>query len=108
MNLIHRHIFANVVLTCGAAVGMFAFVLMIGNALKDLLGLMLSGQLAFDTFVRLIGLLVPFVVSYALPMGMLTGILLVLPSPEKLPAEVEDYAARLIRRAIGYHVRLNV
>ncbi|MBI2496960.1 MAG: LptF/LptG family permease [Opitutae bacterium] len=78
MNLIHRHIFANVVLTCGAAVGMFAFVLMIGNALKDLLGLMLSGQLAFDTFVRLIWLLVPFVVSYALPMGMLTGILLVL------------------------------
>lgn len=78
MNLIHRHIFANVVLTCGAAVGLFAFVLMIGNALKDLLGLMLSGQLAFDTFVRLIGLLVPFVISYALPMGMLTGILLVL------------------------------
>lgn len=37
-----------------------------------------------------------------------TGILLVLPSPEKLPAEAEDYAARLIRRAIGYHVRLNV
>jgi V/A-type H+-transporting ATPase subunit F len=36
------------------------------------------------------------------------GILLVLPSPEKLPAEAEDYAARLIRRAIGYHVRLNV
>ncbi len=36
------------------------------------------------------------------------GILLVLPSPVKPPAEVEDYAARLIRRAIGYHVRLNV
>ena len=36
------------------------------------------------------------------------GILLVLPSPEKPPAEVEDYAARLIRRAIGYHVRLKV
>jgi V/A-type H+-transporting ATPase subunit F len=36
------------------------------------------------------------------------GIVLILPSPEKLPAEAEDYAARLIRRAIGYHVRLNV
>ena len=36
------------------------------------------------------------------------GILLVLPSPVKPSAEVEDYAARLIRRAIGYHVRLNV
>ena len=78
MNLIHRHIFANVVATCAASVGLFAFVLMIGNALKDLLGLMLSGQLAVDTFIRLLALLVPFVVSYALPMGMLTGILLVL------------------------------
>jgi V/A-type H+-transporting ATPase subunit F len=36
------------------------------------------------------------------------GILLILPSPVKPPAEVEDYAARLIRRAIGYHVRLKV
>ncbi len=34
------------------------------------------------------------------------GIFLVLPSPEKAPPEAEDYAARLIRRAIGYHVRL--
>lgn len=78
MNLIHRHIFANVFLTCGAAVGMFGFVLMIGNAMKDLLGPMLAGQLAIDTFLRLMGLLVPFVFYYALPMGMLTGTLLVL------------------------------
>lgn len=78
MNLIHRHIFANVVLACGAAVGLFAFVLMLANALKDLLGYMLQGQIEVDTFFRLIGLLVPFVISYALPMGMLTGILLVL------------------------------
>ena len=34
------------------------------------------------------------------------GVLLVLPSPEKPPPEAEDFAARLIRRAIGYHVRL--
>lgn len=36
------------------------------------------------------------------------GILLVLPSPEKPPPEIEDYAAHLIRRAIGYHVRLKI
>ncbi len=35
-----------------------------------------------------------------------SGIFLVLPSPEKAPPEAEDYAARLIRRTIGYHVRL--
>ena len=36
------------------------------------------------------------------------GILLVLPSPVKPAAEVEDYAVRLIRKAIGYHVRLKL
>lgn len=36
------------------------------------------------------------------------GIMLILPSPERTPAELEDYAARLIRRAVGYHVRLNL
>jgi vacuolar-type H+-ATPase subunit F/Vma7 len=36
------------------------------------------------------------------------GILLILPSPVKPPADVEDYAARLIRRAIGYHVRIKM
>ncbi|MBI1919934.1 MAG: ATPase [Geobacter sp.] len=34
------------------------------------------------------------------------GVLLILPAPEKLAAEGEDYLQRLIRRAIGYHVRL--
>lgn len=78
MNRIHRHIFAHVVLTCGAAVGMFAFVLMLGSTLKDLLGHILAGQLAPGVVVRLVGLTIPVVVSYALPMGMLSGILLVL------------------------------
>lgn len=78
MNLIHRHIFANVALTCGGAVGLFAFVLMLANALRDLLGYLLKGQIELDTFLRLVGMLVPFVISYALPMGILTGILLVL------------------------------
>lgn len=36
------------------------------------------------------------------------GILLILPSPERPEVEIEDYATRLIRRAIGYHVRLRI
>jgi vacuolar-type H+-ATPase subunit F/Vma7 len=39
--------------------------------------------------------------------GRWRGILLVLPSPVK-SSEVEDYATRLIRRAVGYHVRLQL
>lgn len=78
MNLIHRHIFWNVFLTCLGAVLIFAFVLMVGNAMKDLLGPALAGQLPIETFLWLIALYVPFVFYYALPMGMLTGILLIL------------------------------
>jgi lipopolysaccharide export system permease protein len=73
-----KHIFANVAFTCAASVGLFGFVLMLGNALKDVLPLILAGQIEIGTSIWLIGLLVPFVISYALPMGMLTGILLVL------------------------------
>ncbi len=36
------------------------------------------------------------------------GMLLVLPAPEKFAAGIEDYAMRLIKRAIGYHVRLKL
>lgn len=78
MKLLHRHIFANVALTCFASVALFTFVLMLGNALKDLLGPALAGQLDALTLLRLLALLVPFAVSYALPMGILTGVLLVL------------------------------
>jgi lipopolysaccharide export system permease protein len=78
MNLIHRHIFANVFVTCAAAVMLFGFVLVAGNALKELLGPVLAGQLGLGTFLRLLLLLFPFVFYYALPMGMLTGVLLVL------------------------------
>lgn len=36
------------------------------------------------------------------------GIMIILPSPVAAPGELEDYAAKLIRRAIGYHVRLRL
>jgi V/A-type H+-transporting ATPase subunit F len=36
------------------------------------------------------------------------GIIITLPSPLKPRVEIEDYVARLIKRAIGYHVRLRI
>ncbi len=36
------------------------------------------------------------------------GVIVVLPSPLAGPGEMEDYAARLIRRAVGYHVRIRL
>lgn len=91
MSLLDRYIFKGVLTTCLAAVGLFAFVLILGNALRDLLGPVLSGQLEFAVFARLMLLLVPFVISYALPMGMLTGVLLTL---GRLSADNEITAMR--------------
>lgn len=45
MHQIHRHIFINVALTCAAAVGLFGFVLMLGNGPKDLPPLIVGGQI---------------------------------------------------------------
>ncbi len=78
MNLLDRHIFKGVLATAMAAVALFAFVLAAGNVIRDLLGPLLSGQLPILSFARLVLLLIPFVISYALPLGMLTGVLLTL------------------------------
>lgn len=78
MNLIHRHIFTNVVLTCAASVALFASIMVLGSALKDLLGHVLAGQLSWEIVVYLTALSFPVVTAYALPMGMLSGVLLVL------------------------------
>lgn len=91
MNLLDRHIFKSVLFTCAGAVGLFAFVLMLGNLVRDLLPYLLSGQLPAGTFLRLVGMLVPAVAIYALPMGMLTGVLLTL---GRLSADSEITAMR--------------
>ena len=78
MNLLDRHIFKGVLTTAIAAVALFTFVLTAGNIIRDLLGPLLSGQLPIVSFGRLVLLLIPFVIYYALPLGMLTGVLLTL------------------------------
>jgi lipopolysaccharide export system permease protein len=78
VNLLDRHIFKSVLTMALAAVGLFGFVFMAENIIRDLLGALISGQLPLLTFGRLLALLIPVVLSYALPLGMLTGALLTL------------------------------
>ena len=78
MTVIHRYIFRSIVAAGFAAVTLFVFVLLAGNALREILGLLASGRLTSAQFLELLLLLIPYVVSYALPLGLLTGILIVL------------------------------
>lgn len=91
MNLLDRHIFKSVFATCAAAVGLFAFVVALPNVVRDLLGPLLVGQLTGGAFARLVLLILPFAISYALPMGILTGVLLTL---GRLSADSEITAMR--------------
>ena len=102
MNLLQRHIFWNVLITCLAAVGLFAAVLILGNVLKDMMGRMLAGQIEPLTFLYMIGLLVPYVAAYALPMGMLAGVLLVL---GRMSAQQEITAMRAAGLSLFYVAR---
>lgn len=102
MNLLHRHLFVSVLSTCLAAVGLFGSVLLLGNALKDLLGPTLAGQIPLETFFKLVGLLVPYVAAYALPMGVLAGVLLVL---GRMSAQHEITAMRAAGLSLGYIAR---
>jgi lipopolysaccharide export system permease protein len=91
VNLLDRYIFKSALFICCATMGLFAFLLMLGNVARDLLGPFLAGQLSAPETGRLVLLTFPFVVSYALPMGVLTGVLLTL---GRLSADNEVTAIR--------------
>jgi lipopolysaccharide export system permease protein len=77
VNLLHRYIFKQVVVATAFAVTIFVFVLVLGNVMREVLDRLASGQMDLFTFLRLLVLLIPGVVPYALPLGMLTAVLLV-------------------------------
>jgi Predicted permeases len=91
LGLLDRHIFKNVLVTCLGAVGFFTFIMMAANALKDLVGHFLAGRLSLGMMLELLALLLPYVVMYALPLGILCGVLLVL---GRMSAENEVTAMR--------------
>lgn len=76
MNRLHRYLFSEVLLSAILAIALFVFVILALNALRDLVGLLAAGRVTFSVFLRLILLSVPYAISYALPLGLLSGIML--------------------------------
>lgn len=91
MTILQRYIVREMLASIALAVLVCSGLLLLGNLLKEILALLMAGQATLGLVFRAVGLLIPFVVTFALPMGTLTAALLVY---GRLSADQELTAAR--------------
>ncbi|MDR2735777.1 MAG: LptF/LptG family permease [Puniceicoccales bacterium] len=78
MKLLPRYISVEILKTSLGSLLFFVFVLLSGNTVRDLLDLVATRKLSLLPALCLILALLPAVISYAMPLGLISGIFIVL------------------------------
>ena len=76
MRILDRHVLTETAVAGGVASGAFIFVLVAGNILSQVANAIATGRVTAFEGLELVGLLLPGLIPYVLPMGMLTGVLM--------------------------------
>ncbi len=91
VKILHRYLVREILVSLLMTVTIFTFVVLLFNVLKEILPLLIGGQVRLWLVLKAVGLLIPFACIYALPMGFITAALLVF---GRFSADQELTAAR--------------
>lgn len=91
MKTLHLYLLRQCLATLALTVVVFTFVLIAGNLLKEVLGLLVAGHVSIWLVLKSLLLLIPWVMAFALPISMLMSGLMVF---GRFSAEREYTAAR--------------